>query len=418
MGRRLRALGNWVLCGWGASNVDKPNADNKDAKMQDVVPDALVTTTLPRLPAGPPEDVEARMLKSPKRKKGRVKDYYHLGRTLGTGGFAAVMLATEKSTGQKYACKIMSLPGKDALLDDETMSREEVLKEVEIVSKTHHHNILALKEFFLSKTKVYLITELLEGGQLLDALLARTDRHYTEADAKIVVKQLLEGLHYLHERNVIHRDLKLENLMLVQPDNIHEIKIVDFGLARHTISSMATVCGTPQYVAPEVITRDVKDYGKTVDMWGVGVILYILLSGSPPFWDQNEMVMYSKIKAGDFSLEDKVWKKVSSSAKDLVQKLLTVDPNNRLTVGGALKHKWITDSVSSTPLDDARKNMEDKSPMFKLRQAGAAVVMLNRMQKEQEELVRSVEEEDDADIEESEAEGNGSPGKPVNGTPS
>eukprot|EP00803_Ostreobium_quekettii_P001393 evm.model.scf_2682.1 EVM.evm.TU.scf_2682.1 scf_2682:861-4234(-) len=194
MGRKLKTLGNWVLCGWNAEESGTRNdADESE------VPDALVTKTLPRLPEGPLEEVEARVLASPKRKKGRVKDSYHLGRTLGTGGFAAVMMATEKKTGQRFACKIMSLPAKDALLDEDTMSREEVLKEVEIVSRTNHRNILALKEFFLSKTKVYLITELLEGGQLLDALLSRTDRHYTEADAKLIMKQLLEGLAYLHE---------------------------------------------------------------------------------------------------------------------------------------------------------------------------------------------------------------------------
>lgn len=116
-----------------------------------------------------------------------------------------------------------------------------------------------------------------------------------------------------HCRNVTHRDLKLENLLLVNPGKIDYIKIVDFGLARHTISSMATVCGTPQYVAPEVIKRDIQFYGKTVDMWSVGVILYILLSGYPPFYDRNEMVMYGKIRNGEYSFNDAVWKQVSES---------------------------------------------------------------------------------------------------------
>eukprot|EP00803_Ostreobium_quekettii_P006265 evm.model.scf_1755.2 EVM.evm.TU.scf_1755.2 scf_1755:33711-34629(-) len=203
--------------------------------------------------------------------------------------------------------------------------------------------------------------------------------------------------------------------MLGKPDDINQVKIVDFGLARHTVNLMTTVCGTPQYVAPEVIKKDVKEYTKAVDMWGVGVIMFILLSGAPPFYDRNEAVMYAKIQSGKFSMEEAVWKNVSNSGKDMVKKLLMVDPKDRLTVGGALEHAWITGEVSSTPLEGARRNLENKSPMYKLKQAGAAVVVINRIQKEKEDLVRSVEQEDEADIEDAELEGGKPPSESPNG---
>jgi calcium/calmodulin-dependent protein kinase I len=207
-----------------------------------------------------------------------------------------------------------------------------------------HPNLIYLREYFEENNKVYIIMEYLRGGELLEAVIQKG--HYSEDDARTVFKQLIAGVTYMHDdRSIVHRDLKLENLLLVNPGDISAIKIADFGLAKKYAGSvvLSTICGTPQYVAPEVIKggRDPYTYGKECDLWSLGIILYILLGGYPPFWDESEPRLFAKIRGGKYDFNDKVWNEVSFDAKDLISKLLQVDPARRYTVEQVENHAWM-----------------------------------------------------------------------------
>lgn len=198
----------------------------------------------------------------------------------------------------------------------------------------------------------------MEGGMVLDSLLDRKNGRYTEDDARGVMKQVLEALQYLHARNVAHRDLKLENILLARKDDLSHVKIVDFGLSKHTEGMMSSVLGTPQFVSPEMLSRHVKTYGKYVDMWSAGVLLYIFLSGFPPFSDQNEQALFRKIMSGTYSFRDPVWNSISDSGKDLISKLLIKDTEARYSATQALQHEWFSDLEEyNQPLQETRSNL-------------------------------------------------------------
>ncbi|KAK9818047.1 hypothetical protein WJX72_006277 [[Myrmecia] bisecta] len=313
------------------------------------------------------------------RTDAKVRDIYKLGKTLGTGGFAIVKLATDKQTSEEYACKIMALPEESAKAGDNENTREDIFKEIDILVGLNHENVIFLKEYFEEGNKVYLITELLTGGELLDAVLERGS--YNEADARYCFVQLLRGIEYLHTKNVVHRDLKLENLLLATPDDITKIKIADFGLAKKAAeSAMDTICGTPQYVAPEVI-QGIPGliYNAAVDLWSAGVVLFILLGGYPPFYDESEPALFEQIRKGHYTFDDPVWDTITEPAKDLIRKLLAVDPRKRLTASQALKHKWITGTLDSTAnLDLTRLNMR-RTLRNKFKGAVHTIVAQNRL---------------------------------------
>lgn len=289
----------------------------------------------------------------------QVKDLYKFGKTLGQGGFATVKLVTDKQTGEQFACKIMDLPAEGAEVAPEDFTREDIFKEIDILLGLQHENVMYMKEYFVADDKVYLICELLTGGELLDAVLERGN--YSEADARMCFAQLLRGLQYLHQRGVVHRDLKLENLLLSSQDDIGKgVKIADFGLAKNQASgTLRTVCGTPQYVAPEVINGGPgHKYGPEVDLWSAGVVLFILLAGYPPFYNENEPQLFNQIRRGEYSFNDAVWDGVTGDAKDLIRQLLQVDPTKRLSAQQALSHKWMDNrKVSNQALTTTRKNL-------------------------------------------------------------
>uniref|UniRef100_A0A061SDZ9 Calcium/calmodulin-dependent protein kinase I n=1 Tax=Tetraselmis sp. GSL018 TaxID=582737 RepID=A0A061SDZ9_9CHLO len=296
-----------------------------------------------------------------KKSKRKVREVYKLGKTLGTGGFSVVKMAVHRQTNEQYACKVMALPPPGAELDDSSNTREDIIKEIQILCKMEHPNVIFLKEFFDEGNKVYLITELLTGGELLDALLAKGS--YTEEDARCCFEKLLAALSYLHKQEIAHRDLKLENLLLVDSEDITNIKLADFGLAKGSVQqqSMKTVCGTPQYVAPEIINEDgPESYGIEVDMWSAGIVLFILLGGYPPFYDESEPRLFAAIQKGKFGFEDEVWDEISDLAKDLIRKLIVVDPKKRLTADEALRHPWVTGKQAQKELKGTRQNMESR----------------------------------------------------------
>lgn len=261
---------------------------------------------------------------------------YEIGETVGEGGFAIVKEGRDKRTYERVAIKVVD---KSRYADgDNSLERE-----IQVLCKVDHPNCIKLYAVYITPRKVYIVTELVTGGELLNRV---TDKgNYTEQDASKLIHQILEGVAYLHAHGIVHRDLKLENMVMLDESDDSPVKIADFGLSKFFSPEtvLSTMCGSPQYVAPEVlgVGDGLKEYSPAVDMWSVGVILFILLSGYSPFDDDNDAVLFEKIKSGNYDADDPIWDRVSNEAKDIVAKLLTVDASKRLTAEQALQHPWV-----------------------------------------------------------------------------
>ncbi|XP_017754258.1 PREDICTED: calcium/calmodulin-dependent protein kinase type 1 isoform X1 [Eufriesea mexicana] len=267
-----------------------------------------------------------------------VEDKYILKELLGTGAFSEVRLAESKEkSGQMFAVKIIdkkALKGKEDSLENE----------IRVLRRLTHPNIVQLLETFEDKHKVYLVMELVTGGELFDRIVEKGS--YTEKDASGLIRQVLEAVDYMHDQGVVHRDLKPENLLYYSPDEDSKIMISDFGLSKMEDSGiMATACGTPGYVAPEVLAQ--KPYGKAVDVWSIGVISYILLCGYPPFYDEIDANLFAQILKGEFEFDSPYWDDISDSAKDFIHKLMCVNVEERYTCKQALAHPWISGNAAS-----------------------------------------------------------------------
>jgi len=216
-------------------------------------------------------------------------------------------------------------------------------REVYILSEVQHSNVVKLICTYVTPSKVFIVTELAAGGELLERIIEHGK--FAEEDARSVIHQVLQGVEYLHMRKVVHRDLKLENILLSDKTPQATVKIADFGLARFFAddSELRTICGSPLYVAPEIldIGTSSETYTPAVDMWSVGVILFILLSGNSPFENEDEQVLFRRIRSGDYSMDDCLWDYISAGAKDCVRQLLVVDTSERMSVTEALRHPWI-----------------------------------------------------------------------------
>jgi len=238
-------------------------------------------------------------------------------------------------------------------------------REVEVLNQVQHENCIRLKSCYVTPRKVYIVTELVTGGELLDRVTEKG--YYTEHDAANIISQILAGVNYLHSRGIVHRDLKLENLVLSDPSDSALVKIADFGLSKYFTngSMLQTMCGSPQYVAPEILDVGIvtQAYSPAVDMWSVGVILYILLSGYSPFDDDNDAVLFEKIRCGEYSLEDPVWSEVSEDAKSLLAQLLCVNSEERISASDALRHPWLLAQVGSNYTDSAPSLSKAQSSM-------------------------------------------------------
>jgi len=264
-----------------------------------------------------------------------IVEEYEIGETLGTGHFSKVKLGINRKSGEKVAIKIIMKP---------TGSKIAMLKtEVDIMTRTEHPNVVRLYKVHETQTVLYLVMELLTGGELFDRIVAKG--HYSEASARELTVTLLNAVGYLHSMGIAHRDLKPENLLLTDSTEGAVVKITDFGLSKIFSDDaagevvMKTACGTPGYVAPEVLMHET--YSSQVDLWSIGVIVYILLCGFPPFYGDNDAQMFRKIKAGTFKFLSPYWDPISQEAKDFVARLLVVDPKKRLTCEQALRHKWL-----------------------------------------------------------------------------
>uniref|UniRef100_A0AAQ6IVE1 Protein kinase domain-containing protein n=1 Tax=Anabas testudineus TaxID=64144 RepID=A0AAQ6IVE1_ANATE len=238
---------------------------------------------------------------------------------------------------------------------------------------------IQLKEIFETDTDIALVLELVTGGELFDRIVERG--YYSERDAAHVIKQILEAVAYLHENGVVHRDLKPENLLYADLSLDAPLKIADFGLSKIIDDqvTMKTVCGTPGYCAPEILRGNA--YGPEVDMWSVGVILYILLCGFEPFFDpRGDQYMYSRILNCDYEFVSPWWDEVSLNAKDLVSKLIVLDPHKRLSVQEALQHPWVLGKAARfSHMDTTQRKLQEFNARRKLKAAMKAVVATSRM---------------------------------------
>ncbi|XP_015365965.1 PREDICTED: calcium/calmodulin-dependent protein kinase type 1 isoform X2 [Diuraphis noxia] len=303
-----------------------------------------------------------------------IEDKYDVKDLLGTGAFSEVRLAVSKERpSEMYAVKIIdkkALKGKEDSLDNE----------IKVLRRLTHPNIVQLLETFEDKSKVYLIMELVTGGELFDRIVQKGS--YTEKDAAHLIRQVLGAVDYMHEQGVVHRDLKPENLLYYSTDDDSKIMISDFGLSKIEDSGvMATACGTPGYVAPEVLAQ--KPYGKAVDVWSIGVISYILLCGYPPFYDENDANLFAQILKGEFEFDSPYWDDISDSAKNFIRQLMCVDADKRYTCREALAHPWISGNAASSKNIHGTVSAQLKKNFAKSRwkQLMNAITMVHKMQR-------------------------------------
>ncbi|XP_076738489.1 serine/threonine-protein kinase DCLK2 isoform X2 [Maylandia zebra] len=290
-----------------------------------------------------------------------INEKYKVGKVIGDGNFAVVKECVERSTGQEYALKIIDKArccGKEHLIENE----------VAVLRRVRHPSIIQLIEVDETPTQLFLVMELVKGGDLFDAITSSTK--YSERDASAMVFNLAGAIKYLHRMNIVHRDIKPENLLVCEyPDGTKSLKLGDFGLATVVEGPLYTVCGTPTYVAPEIIAE--TGYGLKVDIWAAGVITYILLCGFPPFRSENNIQeeLFDQILRGKLEFPSPDWDTISLPAKMLISQMLQVNVDARFTAEEVLSHPWVTDeapiesnTVSSAEEQNSGDTLETEEP--------------------------------------------------------
>ncbi|XP_041874578.1 calcium/calmodulin-dependent protein kinase type II subunit gamma isoform X8 [Corvus kubaryi] len=250
------------------------------------------------------------------------------------GAFSVVRRCVKKNSSQEYAAKIINTK-KLSARDHQKLERE-----ARICRLLKHPNIVRLHDSISEEGFHYLVFDLVTGGELFEDIVAR--EYYSEADASHCIHQILESVNHIHQHDIVHRDLKPENLLLASKCKGAAVKLADFGLAIEVQGEQQAwfgFAGTPGYLSPEVLRKD--PYGKPVDIWACGVILYILLVGYPPFWDEDQHKLYQQIKAGAYDFPSPEWDTVTPEAKNLINQMLTINPAKRITADQALKHPWV-----------------------------------------------------------------------------
>ncbi|XP_063753346.1 calcium/calmodulin-dependent protein kinase (CaM kinase) II beta 1 isoform X22 [Eleginops maclovinus] len=264
----------------------------------------------------------------------RFTDEFQLYEELGKGAFSVVRRCVKLCSGQEYAAKIINTK-KLSARDHQKLERE-----ARICRLLKHSNIVRLHDSISEEGFHYLLFDLVTGGELFEDIVAR--EYYSEADASHCIQQILEAVLHCHQMGVVHRDLKPENLLLASKCKNAAVKLADFGLAIEVQGDQQAwfgFAGTPGYLSPEVLRKEA--YGKPVDIWACGVILYILLVGYPPFWDEDQHKLYQQIKAGAYDFPSPEWDTVTPEAKNLINQMLTINPAKRITAQEALKHPWV-----------------------------------------------------------------------------
>ncbi|XAR59900.1 Non-specific serine/threonine protein kinase [Bertholletia excelsa] len=303
-------------------------------------------------------------------KTANIRDLYILGRKLGQGQFGTTYLCTDISTGMDYACKSIS---KRKLISKEDV--EDVRREIQIMHHlAGHKNIVTIKGAYEDPLYVHIVMELCAGGELFDRIIQRG--HYSERKAAELTKIIVGVVEACHSLGVMHRDLKPENFLLVNKDDDFSLKAIDFGLSVFFKPGQvfSDVVGSPYYVAPEVL---LKHYGPEADVWTAGVILYILLSGVPPFWAETQQGIFDAVLKGYIDFESDPWPIISDSAKDLIRKMLCPRPSERLTAHQVLCHPWICENgvAPDRALDPAvLSRLKQFSAMNKLKKMALRVI--------------------------------------------
>ncbi|XP_034412684.1 serine/threonine-protein kinase DCLK2-like [Cyclopterus lumpus] len=304
-----------------------------------------------------------------------ISEKYKVGKVIGDGNFAVVKECVERSTGQEYALKIIDKArccGKEHLIENE----------VAVLRRVRHPSIIQLIEVDETSSQLFLVMELVKGGDLFDAITSSTK--YSERDSSAMVFNLGGAVKYLHQMNIVHRDIKPENLLVCEyPDGTKSLKLGDFGLATVVEGPLYTVCGTPTYVAPEIIGE--TGYGLKVDIWAAGVITYILLCGFPPFRSENNVQeeLFDQILRGKLEFPSPDWDAISLPAKMLISQMLQVNVDTRFTAEEILAHPWVTDeapvesnTVSSTEDQTSGEVLdpEQESPQLETKQVPSPLV--------------------------------------------
>ncbi|XP_022766041.1 calcium-dependent protein kinase 20-like isoform X1 [Durio zibethinus] len=304
------------------------------------------------------------------RKTGNLKEIYSLGRKLGQGQFGTTFLCVEKGTGKEFACKSIA---KRKLTTKEDM--EDVRREIHIM----HHlaglpNVIQIIGAYEDAVAVHVVMELCAGGELFDRIIQRG--HYTERKAAGLARLIVGVVEQCHSLGVTHRDLKPENFLFINHEEESPLKTIDFGLSMFFKpgETFRDVVGSPYYVAPEVLQ---KHYGPECDVWSAGVIIYILLSGVPPFWAESEQGIFEQVSKGELDFTSEPWPSISDGAKDLVRKMLVRDRKKRLTAHEVLCHPWVqVDGLApDKPLDSAvLTRLKQFSAMNKLKKIAIRVI--------------------------------------------
>eukprot|EP00736_Rhodelphis_marinus_P011072 Rmarinus@m.15498 len=281
---------------------------------------------------------------------------YELLETLGSGSFGEVRVARCRKTNERYACKIIKKSsGREAEVQEEM-----VLNELCALKQCKHPHIVCLHDEVETPDALYILMELVNGGEMLDDIISKGQ--YSEWDACALATQVFEAVRYLHEKNIAHRDLNPGNLLLhVDDAGKKVVKVADFGLSQftsdHSGGKMYTLCGSPDYVAPEILKGE--GYGLECDIWSLGVILYIMLCGYPPIYDDDQATQFDMIIRGDYDFPPEEWDLISPEAKDLVAGMLKVDPSERLTMSEVLAHVWCSEYGGSSPAHRDRRHDTD-----------------------------------------------------------
>ncbi|EMS64675.1 Calcium-dependent protein kinase 29 [Triticum urartu] len=301
-----------------------------------------------------------------------VRALYNLERKLGSGQFGTTYLCTERATGLKYACKSVSKRKLVRRADVEDMRREVTI----LQHLSGQPNIAEFRGAFEDAESVHLVMEFCSGGELFDRITAKGS--YSERQAAAVCRDILTVVHVCHFMGVLHRDLKPENFLLASPADDAPLKAIDFGLSVFIEEGKVykDIVGSAYYVAPEVLHRN---YGREIDVWSAGVILYILLCGSPPFWAETEKGIFDAILVGQLDFSSSPWPTISESAKDLIRQMLNRDPKRRITAAQALEHPWLKEGgASDRPIDSAvLSRMKQFKAMNKLKQLALKVIAEN-----------------------------------------